>query len=53
MPSATVSRRPASDDSTLEGDTACVDAALSATAAAFGVELSNEDQLAKTAKPLR
>jgi HEPN domain-containing protein len=45
--------KPAPDDSTLEADTAHVDAALSATAAAFGVELSKQDQPAKTAKPLR
>ena len=45
--------KPAPDDATLEADMASVDAALSAAASAFGVELSKQDQPARTAKPLR
>lgn len=45
--------KPAPDDRTLEADIASVQAALSATAAAFGVELNKQDQPAKTAKPVR
>jgi hypothetical protein len=45
--------KPAPDDATLEADIARVQAALSATAAAFGVELSKQDQPAETAKPVR
>jgi HEPN domain-containing protein len=45
--------KPAPDDATLEADVASVQAALSASAAAFGVELSKQDQPAKTAKPVR
>jgi HEPN domain-containing protein len=45
--------KPVPDDATLEADIASVQVALSATATAFGVELSEQDQPAKSAKPVR
>jgi HEPN domain-containing protein len=45
--------KPAPGDATLEADMASVAAALSAAANAFGVELSKQDQPARTAKPPR
>jgi hypothetical protein len=45
--------RSAPDDATLEADMASVQAAISATAAAFGVDLRKQDQPAKTAEPVR
>jgi len=51
--SASGNIKPGPDSATLEADIAGVGAALSATAAAFGVELSKQDQPAKTANPVR
>ncbi|HKY34454.1 MAG TPA: HEPN domain-containing protein [Polyangiaceae bacterium] len=45
--------KPAPDDATLEADMVSISAALSAAASAFGVELSKQDQPARTAKPPR
>lgn len=51
MPSGRIKSAP--NEATLESDIAGVDAALSAAATAFGVDLSKQDQPAKTAKPVR
>lgn len=51
MPSGRIKSAP--NEATLENDIASVDAALSAAATAFGVDLSKQDQPAKTAKPVR
>jgi HEPN domain-containing protein len=51
MPSGRI--KPAPDEAAIQADIAGVHAALSATAAAFGVDLSKHDQPAKTAKPFR
>jgi len=45
--------KPSPDDNTLKADMASVDAALSAAATAFGVDLSKQDQPARTAKAPR
>jgi HEPN domain-containing protein len=45
--------KPSPDDNTLKADMAGVSAALSAAAAAFGVDLSKPDQPARTAKAPR
>lgn len=45
--------KPSPDDKTLQADLAKVTAALSATATAFGVDLSKQDAPAKTAKAPR
>ena len=45
--------KPPPNDKTLEADMANINAALSAAATAFGVDLSKQDQPARTAKPPR
>jgi HEPN domain-containing protein len=45
--------KPAPDDATLEADMASVNEALLAATVAFGVDLSKQDQPARTAKPPR
>ena len=45
--------KPSPDDNTLQADMASVNAALSAAATAFGVDLSKQDQPARTAKAPR
>ena len=45
--------KPAPDDATLLADVARLQAALSATATAFGVDLTKQDLPARTAKPVR
>ena len=45
--------KPSPDDTTLEADMAGVNAALSAAVTAFGVDLSKQDQPARTAKAPR
>ena len=45
--------KPPPEDATLEADMASVHAVLSATASAFGVDLTQHDQPARTAKPPR
>jgi hypothetical protein len=45
--------KPSPDDNTLKADMAGVSAALSAAAAAFGVDLSKPDQPARIAKAPR
>ena len=45
--------KPAPDEATLESDMASVRSALSAAASAFGVELTERDHPARTAKPPR
>jgi len=45
--------KPAPDDATLEADMASVNKALLAATVAFGVDLSKQDQPARTAKPPR
>jgi sulfite reductase beta subunit-like hemoprotein len=53
-PSPSGNIKPAPDDATLLADVASLQAAaLSATATAFGVDLSKQDLRAKTAKPVR